>query len=58
MLTEAVNVLTKNPKMRVEIQGHTDSTGPEAYNQTLSEKRAKAILEYLEKKASTQAGLR
>jgi len=35
--------------MRVEIQGHTDSTGPVAYNQTLSEKRAGSIKAYLVK---------
>lgn len=35
------------PDMHVQIDGHTDSTGPESYNQMLSEKRAKAIMEYL-----------
>ena len=47
LLREAVNILKENSEMRVEIQGHTDSTGPEAYNQVLSEKRANAIREYL-----------
>ncbi|MCW8928885.1 MAG: OmpA family protein [Gammaproteobacteria bacterium] len=32
----------------VSVVGHTDSTGPEAYNQGLSERRAKAVAEYLE----------
>ncbi len=32
----------------VVVIGHTDSTGPEAYNQILSEKRAKAVAAYLE----------
>jgi len=31
----------------VEIVGHTDSTGPEAYNQKLSERRANAVADYL-----------
>lgn len=35
------------PDMHVQIDGHTDSTGAESYNQMLSEKRAKAIMEYL-----------
>ena len=35
------------PDMHVQIDGHTDSTGPESYNQMLSEKRAKAIMTYL-----------
>ena len=35
------------PDMKVEIVGHTDSTGPENYNQILSERRAKAVMNYL-----------
>jgi len=47
LLKEAVNILEQNPEMRVEIQGHTDSKGPEAYNQMISEKRAVAVKAYL-----------
>jgi hypothetical protein len=47
LLKEALNILEENPEMRVEIQGHTDNKGPEAYNQTLSEKRAMAVKTYL-----------
>jgi|GEM_PF-708898 len=36
--------LTEN----VKVIGHTDSTGPEAYNQGLSERRAKSVATYLE----------
>jgi len=32
----------------VEVIGHADSTGPEAYNQVLSEKRARSVADYLE----------
>ena len=35
------------PDMHVQVDGHTDSVGPEAYNQMLSEKRATAIMNYL-----------
>ncbi len=49
LLKEFVNILEKNPEMRVEIQGHTDSEGDEVYNQTLSEKRAMAVKAYLVK---------
>ena len=34
---------------RVEIAGHTDSTGPEDYNQGLSERRAQSVADYLMK---------
>lgn len=39
--------LKKYPRLRVELQGHTDSKGPDAYNLTLSQKRADAVREYL-----------
>ena len=47
ILAEAVRAFSDNPAMRIEIVGHTDSTGPEAYNQGLSERRAQGVLEHL-----------
>jgi triacylglycerol lipase len=35
--------LNKRPGVRVRVEGHTDSTGPEAYNQGLSERRARSV---------------
>jgi OOP family OmpA-OmpF porin len=46
-LDNAVEVMMKNPDLKVEIQGHTDSTGPAAYNQALSERRARSVYDYL-----------
>lgn len=46
-LNQWVNYLQNNPQVTAEIHGHTDSTGPTAYNQKLSEKRAQAVLNYL-----------
>jgi OOP family OmpA-OmpF porin len=39
--------LKKHPRLKVEIQGHTDSTGTPAYNLKLSQKRADSVRDYL-----------
>lgn len=39
--------LNQNPNTDIKIVGHTDSTGKVDYNQTLSEKRAKSVYDYL-----------
>jgi outer membrane protein OmpA-like peptidoglycan-associated protein len=46
-LEDAAKILIENPTITVEIQGHTDSVGSDKYNQRLSEKRAKAVVNYL-----------
>jgi OOP family OmpA-OmpF porin len=57
LLDEVVKILEKNPEIKGEIQGHTDSRGAEAYNQDLSERRAKAVEDYLESKGIDRARL-
>ncbi len=47
VLDAVVDVLVKNPKFRIEVQGHTDNVGPPAYNKRLSQRRADAVREYL-----------
>ena len=47
ILNEAIEVLKKYPELKVEVAGHTDSIGTDAYNQKLSERRAKAVYDYL-----------
>ncbi len=46
-LDRDIAILKENPQIKVEIQGHTDSVGPEEYNQVLSEKRAESVKNYL-----------
>jgi outer membrane protein OmpA-like peptidoglycan-associated protein len=40
-------MLTKYPKLQIEVDGHTDFVGSDAYNQRLSEGRALAVRNYL-----------
>jgi OOP family OmpA-OmpF porin len=47
VLNQVVEVFERNPDIRVEVQGHTDSTASAQYNQGLSERRAAAIKAYL-----------
>ncbi|GEK73475.1 MULTISPECIES: OmpA family protein [Halomonas] len=46
-LNDVSSVLTQYPETRVNIAGHTDSTGDASYNQRLSERRAQAVGSYL-----------
>jgi outer membrane protein OmpA-like peptidoglycan-associated protein len=50
-LNKLVTILNSYPDTNIEIQGHTDSSGSEQYNQTLSEKRAGAVSSYLLQKS-------
>jgi outer membrane protein OmpA-like peptidoglycan-associated protein len=46
-LNKLVAFLNENPSIRIEISGHTDTIGTIDYNNELSEKRAKAVYDYL-----------
>jgi outer membrane protein OmpA-like peptidoglycan-associated protein len=46
-LDEVVLALKENENFRVQVEGHTSSEGGEEHNQTLSEQRAEAVLDYL-----------
>lgn len=50
LLDEVVIALNDNKGFRVQIEGHTDSSGGDDHNQTLSEKRASVVLDYLAEK--------
>jgi outer membrane protein OmpA-like peptidoglycan-associated protein len=46
-LATLTGVLNKYPDTYVRVEGHTDNTGADEYNLTLSEKRAKEVTNYL-----------
>lgn len=46
-LDQVASTISEYADTRVQIAGHTDSTGSEAYNQQLSERRAQAVANYL-----------
>ena len=47
VLNDAAATLRKNPEIRVEVAGHTDSDGAAAYNESLSTRRALTVRDYL-----------
>jgi outer membrane protein OmpA-like peptidoglycan-associated protein len=47
VLTSVTKVLKEFDKTVVEVAGHTDSTGSDSYNQSLSERRAGSVAQYL-----------
>ena len=48
-LDAVVKVLNKNPSVKIRIEGNTDNIGTAKYNMGLSDRRAKAVMEYLVK---------
>jgi len=47
ILDEVVDVLKQNPKITLEVQGHTDNIGGAVYNLGLSDRRAGSVKTYL-----------
>ena len=46
-MDNVAKILEKNPVMGVELQGHCDNVGTDAYNMDLSMRRAHAVKNYL-----------
>ncbi len=46
-LDRVAEILTKQPKLKIEISGHTDNQGSLRFNTELSEARAKTVVDYL-----------
>lgn len=47
ILDAVAEVMKRYPEMLIEVAGHTDSLGSDAYNQQLSQQRAEAVRQYL-----------
>lgn len=47
VLDEVGTILTQWPQLQIEIGGHTDSVGDDAYNRNLSQRRAQSVMDYL-----------
>jgi outer membrane protein OmpA-like peptidoglycan-associated protein len=46
-MVDIIQILAEYPNARFSVQGHTDSQGPAANNQKLSESRANAVRDFL-----------
>lgn len=46
-LDRVVKLMNENPTLKVEVAAHTDDVGSENYNLTLSQKRAKSVVDFL-----------
>lgn len=57
-LDEIGNSLNQYPNSLIDVYGHTDSTGSDAYNQTLSESRARTVASYLEMRGVSASRVR
>jgi len=56
-LDKVADVLDRYNQTYVDVYGHTDSTGSDAYNQALSERRADAVASYLSMRGVESARL-
>jgi len=48
-LKRLIGLMNEVPTLKIELGGHTDSQGSDSHNQDLSERRAKAVVDYLTK---------
>ncbi|MGH9241146.1 MAG: OmpA family protein, partial [Vicinamibacterales bacterium] len=52
-LARIAGILASHPDLRIEIEGHADSTGSTEYNQGLSERRAQSVRQYFNQQGVT-----
>ena len=51
-LARIAGILASHPDLKIEIEGHADSTGSDEHNQRLSERRAESVRVYFNRRAS------
>lgn len=56
ILSEVAEMLRENPKLRVEIGGHTDTRGSDAVNRKLSQARADSVRNWLIERGGIEQG--
>ena len=56
-LAKLTGIVLNYPSLHLTIEGHTDSTGSSEFNQTLSQKRADAVHDYLVSQGLDASGL-
>jgi outer membrane protein OmpA-like peptidoglycan-associated protein len=47
VLDAVVDVMTRNPTIKLEVQGHTDNKGSAQYNYGLSNRRSESVKQYV-----------
>jgi outer membrane protein OmpA-like peptidoglycan-associated protein len=57
-LDRVAQSMMQYPDSLIDVYGHTDSTGSDTYNQTLSENRARAVADYLSSRGVSSQRLR
>ena len=56
LLSRIAGILMTSKDYAISVNGHTDDVGSEEYNQKLSERRAKAVVDYLKERAKPVKG--
>ncbi|HUR37553.1 MAG TPA: OmpA family protein [Terriglobales bacterium] len=56
-LAKISGIVLAYPELKLEIEGHTDSVGSDAYNQKLSEQRANSVGDYLKKQGIAETSV-
>jgi outer membrane protein OmpA-like peptidoglycan-associated protein len=57
-LDRVVKLLNENPAIEIEMSAHTDSKGSDEYNYTLSDNRARSVMEYIISKGISSSRIR